>query len=97
MIIEKPFETGDVISVKLSSGEEIIARLEKKGEKSLSVKKPLMLVAGPDGGMGLAPFMFTVNPAATFKLQMSSIICTVKTDDETAKTYTQQTSGIVTV
>ena len=44
MIIEKPYDVGDVLSIKLSSGEEMVCRLEKKGEKTLTVKKPMMLV-----------------------------------------------------
>ena len=94
MIIEKPYGVGDVISVKLTSGEELIARLEKQGDGSITLKKPLMLVAGQDGGMGLAPFMFTVNNEAAFKIQKSAIICTVRTEESTAKMYTKQTSGI---
>ena len=43
MIIEKPYEVGDVISIKLTSGEEVIARLEKKGTSSMTIKKPMML------------------------------------------------------
>ena len=29
MIIETPYKEGDTVSLKLSSGEEIVARLEK--------------------------------------------------------------------
>jgi hypothetical protein len=96
MIIEKPFETGDVISVKLTSGEEMVCRLDKKGQGSITVKKPMMLVAGPDGGMGLAPFMFTVDPNGQFKIQLENIICTVRTAKDAADMYLQATTGIVT-
>ena len=97
MIIEKPYDVGDVLSIKLTSGEEMVCRLEKKGEKTLSVKKPMMLVADPQGGMGLAPFMFTVDPTATFKVQLNNVIVVVKTAKDAADMYTQATTGIVTV
>ena len=69
MIIESPYKEGDVVSIKLSSGEEMVARLEKEDKDHIVIKKPLMLVAG-DSGAGLAPFMFTLlgspNPAFNF-------------------------------
>lgn len=97
MIIEKPFEVGDVITMKLSSGEEMVARLDKKGEKTLTVKKPMMLVAGPDGSPGLAPFMFTVDQNASFKIQLNNVIVTVKTAKDAADMYLKATTGIMTV
>lgn len=96
MIIEKPYDVGDVLSIKLSSGEEMVCRLEKKGEKTLTVKKPMMLVAGPDGA-GLAPFMFTVDQNASFKIQLNNVIVVVKTAKDAADMYTQAATGIVTV
>lgn len=97
MIIEKPYDVGDVISIKLTSGEEMVCRLEKKGEKTLTVKKPMVLVAGNDGGAGLAPFMFTTDPGASYKVQLNNVIVTVKTAKDAADMYTQATTGIVTV
>lgn len=97
MIIEKPYDVGDVISIKLTSGEEMVCRLEKKGEKTLTVKKPMMLVAGSDGGAGLAPFMFTTDPSSSYKVQLNNVIVTVKTAKDAADMYTQATTGIVTV
>ena len=33
MIIEAPYKVGDVVSIKLSSGEEMIARLDSENDK----------------------------------------------------------------
>lgn len=93
MLIQTPYKIGDVVSIKLSSGEEMVAKLEQEGEKTINVSKPTMLIAS-EGGMGMAPFMFTVSMDSKFELQLSGIICIVKTEEETAKMYTEQTSGI---
>ena len=59
MLIEAPYKVGDTVSIKLSSGEEMVCRLEEENDTHVVVKQPMMLVAGKNGA-GLAPFMFTV-------------------------------------
>jgi len=96
MIIETPYKEGDTVSFKLSSGEEIVARLEKEDAKSYTVKKPMVLIAQQQG-LGLAPFMFSVSPDGKFVLQANSVSCVAKTETEIAKQYMSQTSGIAMV
>jgi hypothetical protein len=93
MLIETPYKINDTVSLKLSSGEEIVARLEDEDLKSFTVRKPMVLIAN-EKGLGLAPFMFSVNPEAKFVLQTTSVSCVAKTETEIAKQYTAQTSGI---
>ena len=95
MLVEVPYKEGDTVSLKLSSGEEIVARLEKETETAFTVKKPMVLIAQAEG-LGLAPFMFSVSPDAKFNLQVSSVSCVAKTQDDISKQYTATTSGIVT-
>jgi len=95
MLVEVPYKEGDTVSLKLSSGEEIVARLEKETETAFTVKKPMVLIAQAEG-LGLAPFMFSVSPDAKFNLQATSVSCVAKTQDEISKQYTATTSGIVT-
>jgi hypothetical protein len=96
MLIETPYKNGDTVSFKLTSGEEIIARLDSEEEKSFSLSKPMVMVVQQEG-MGLAPFMFSVNPDGKFFLQSSSVACIAKTEEEISKQYLSQTSGIATV
>ena len=93
MLIETPYKIGDNVSFKLSSGEEIIGRLEKEDDKSYTLKKPMVLIAG-EKGLGLAPFMFSVSPDGKFNLQATSVSCIEKTEAEIGKQYVAQTSGI---
>lgn len=93
MIIETPYKSGDTISLKLNSGEEIIARLDEEKDKELVLHKPMVLIA-QEQGLGLAPFMFSVSPEARFTMKLSAVSCIVKTEGEISKQYTSQTSGI---
>ena len=92
MIIETPYKNGDTISLKLSSGEEVVARLEEEREDSLKLSKPLMLTPTQEG-LGLAPFMFTINPEQNIILNRSTVLCIAKTEEQMAAQYVQNTTG----
>jgi len=96
MIIQTPYKVGDIVSIKLSSGEEMVATLESETKEHVILRKPLMLVAGQQGA-GLAPFMFTVDQDAKYTVKLNSIICIVKTAKDAASTYTQSTTGLTVV
>jgi hypothetical protein len=93
MLIETPYKEGDTVSMKLTSGEEVVARLEKESADTITIYKPLM-VAATQQGLGLAPFMFTTNPEAKFTINLNNVYCVVKTEEDMAKQYIQSTSGI---
>ena len=94
-VVEAPYKVGDIVSIKLSSGEEMVATLQSETDALVEIRKPLMLVAGKDSTMGLAPFMFSVSPDGKFVLQAQSVSCVAKTEEQISKQYTSQTSGIM--
>ena len=96
MLIELPYKEGDTVSVKLGSGEELISRLEKEDASSVVLSKPMMVVANQQG-LGLAPFMFTINSDAKIKINTTNVLCIVKTEESMAKQYISSTSGIAVV
>jgi len=93
MLIETPYKNGDTVSLKLNSGEEVIAKLEDETSSHIKVSKPLM-VAATQQGLGLAPFMFTADPEASIKLNLTSISCITKTEKDMASQYVQNTTGL---
>lgn len=94
MLIDVKYKVNDVVSLKLTSGEEMVARLEVETDKDITISKPYMLIANPDGQVGLAPFMFTVTPDAKFKLKINNVICIVKTAKDAENMYIKQSTGI---
>lgn len=93
MLIETPYKNGDTVSLKLTSGEEVVARLEEETGTHTVLHKPMVLIAGQQG-LGLAPFMFSVSADSKFKINNTSVTCVSKTEKELASQYTQQTTGI---
>jgi len=95
MLVETPYKTNDVVSVKLSSGEEVVGRLTEDADDTITLNKPLML-SMTQKGMGLAPYMFTVDPESQITFKKVNTITIVKTMETMAKQYIQSTSGLVT-
>jgi hypothetical protein len=95
MIIERPYKVNDVVSIKLSSGEELVGKLIDENPETVTLSKPLML-SMTQKGMGLAPYMFTVNPETNITFNEKNIITLTKTMETMAKQYIQSTTGLVT-
>lgn len=93
MLIETTYKEGDTVSMKLSSGEEIVARLEEETDEKVKISKPMTLTATQEG-FGLAPFMFTINPEHNLFLNKELVLCVVKTEDNMASQYLQNTTGL---
>lgn len=94
MLVESQLTKDEVVSIKLTSGEELVARFETSSDNTYNVKHPMLLIARQDG-LGLAPFMFSVKPDDVFKLSAANVLCVMKTESELAKQYMTQTSGLI--
>lgn len=92
MLINKGISAGETVSIKLITGEEIIARLEEETAEHVKVSKPLTVSLGPQG-LGMIPFMF-LSGAETIKLQMSHIVAMCPAKKDAADQYIQGTTGI---
>jgi hypothetical protein len=93
MIIETPYKANDTVTIKTAAGEEIVARFIEENDTTITVQKPLSLMATGQG-VGLGPFTFTVNPDSKIPLRKNNILFVVKTDAQMAKQYVQSTSGL---
>lgn len=92
MLIKKPISKGAVITIKLTSGEEVLARFSEDTDTVLDVDKPATIAQGPKG-MGIIPWMMT-SQTASVKLNKSTVVAYAATDDEIAKAYTENTTDL---
>ena len=93
MLISKGASEGEVVTLKLVTGEEIIGKLEEDGAAYYMLAKPLTLVAGPKG-LGLQPWLFTVDAEKSIKFPKDKVMACEATMEEMAKNYLQGTTGI---
>lgn len=94
MLFEKSkYVEGDIISLKLISGDEIIGKYIIEDLSTVTIKKPVM-IAITKNGPALAPIMMTVEPDKDFTINKSSIIFQGNTVQDIADQYIYQTTGI---
>jgi hypothetical protein len=92
MLINKGFSAGDVVSVKLINGDEIIARFGSEDTDSITIEKPLAITVGPQG-LGMMPWMF-LGDKDNITIKKSHYFTMVPSKKEAADQYMQGTTGI---
>jgi len=95
MLLEKPIEKGSIVTVKLNSGEELIARFETEDDDVLNISKVRAIAQGQNG-IGLIPWMIT-SQSATISINKTTVVAYTQTEDEIAKSYQQNTTDITLV
>jgi hypothetical protein len=93
MLIDKGVSEGEVITLKLTSGEEIVAKLVEDGAAYYKLKNPQVIGMGPKGP-GLMPYLFTVDPDKEIKLSKTTVTVAEATDKSFANQFIQSTTGI---
>ena len=93
MLISKGVSEGEVITLKLTSGEEIVAKLVEDGAVYYKLNRPMVIGMGQKGP-GLMPYLFTVSPDRDIKLQKSTVTVAEATDEQFAKQFLETTTGI---
>ena len=93
MLIDKGVTAGEVITLKLTSGEELVAKLVEETDAYYKLKHPQVIGMGPKGP-GLMPYLFTVSPEKEVKLLKGTVTLAEATDTDFAKQFLEATSGI---
>lgn len=93
MLIDKGVTAGEVVTFKLTSGEELVARLIEENDTYYKLGRPMVIAMGQQGP-GLMPYLFTVNPGKEIKLSKTTITVCEATDKAFADQFIQSTTGI---
>ena len=86
----------DVVTIKLSSSEEIVGMFVEKNSTSLKLRKPLSL-SMTQNGPALSPYFITgdvMNEASEVEFNISTVVAMIKTYKPYADAYTQSTTGL---
>jgi uncharacterized alpha/beta hydrolase family protein len=93
MLIDKGVSAGDVVTLKLTSGEELVARLDEETPTHYKLGKPMVIGMG-QSGPGLMPYLFTVSQDKIVPLLKSTVTVAVTSDKIFADQYLQSTTNI---
>ena len=92
-LIKKPSKPGDIITFKLSSGEEVIARLVEETDTVYKLERPMTLSYSPQG-VGITPWIITSEPEATIEILKKRVTASTPTMKQVSDQYLQGTTGI---
>ena len=93
MLINKGVSVGEVITLKLTSGEELVAKLAEETDSYYKLSKPMVIGMGQKGP-GLMPYLFTVSPEREVKLLKMTVTVAEPTDKTFADQFIESTTGI---
>ena len=85
---------GDLITLKLTSGEEVIAKfLSRADARYISIEKALVLMQGPQG-LAFGTFFSTAKQDVPFDIAISKIVSIAHINDKIADEYNRVFSKI---
>ena len=77
---------GDLITLKLASGEEVIAKFTGKADTYVSIEKALVLMQGPQG-LAFGTFFSTAKQDEPFNIAIDKLISIAHINDKIAEEY----------
>jgi len=93
MLIDKGVAVGEVITIKLTSGEELVAKLVEDQIMHYKLAHPMVIAMSPKGP-ALMPYLFTVDPSKEVKIAKGVVAVAEATDKAVADQFIQQTTCI---
>jgi hypothetical protein len=93
MLVTKGYQAGDIVSFKLVTGDEIVARIVDSGPNGFEISKPCTVMPSPQG-MGLIQSLFTADADVSVILQKEHVIMHAASIDTMQKHYIKTTTGI---
>jgi hypothetical protein len=92
MLIENKFANGDIINLKLVSGDEVVGELIESSTVGYTLKKPCVVITSSEG-IGLVQAMFGLDPdKENLFYKDSHVITTCKTHEPMRDHYYKVTT-----
>jgi hypothetical protein len=93
MLVSRKYAEGDIISFKLSTGEEMVARISEETDSNYVLEKPCTVMPSAQG-MGLIQSLFTADQEKKVSLDKRHVIIHAPSIDAMQKHYIKTTTGI---
>jgi hypothetical protein len=95
MLIEKSkFKNGDVLSIKLVTGGEIVGMYIAETNSCIDLDKPYRLIQTEEQKFGFAPLMITTDPAHLHTIYKTAIAIITPTYKEINEQYVRTVEAI---
>jgi len=99
MLIQKPMATGDIITLKIMNGDEIVGKLISYDTTGYTLAKPVIVAIQPVGPtqvqLAFMPFMASSNEDTNIVFPTEALLTKpVKTRNDVANNYRRATANI---
>ena len=85
---------GEVYTFKLTSGEEVVAKVTAIEDQNVLLHDPVSFAPGPQG-LGLMQSLFTADPKDPARLNINNVTIFALTDSSVKAKYIEATTGLV--
>lgn len=94
MLIDRGVSLGEIVTIKLTGGEEIIAKLTDEDPLYYGLSKPMVVIMTQNGA-NLIPYIITADFEKSFKLVKSATTTAIElTEKSFANRYIELTTNI---
>jgi len=89
-------ELDKIYTFKLTSGEELVAKVLNISDNNITITDPVSIAPGPSGGLGLVPSLFTAKQHGQVTLNTNCVTLIANVDENVETKYIQATTGLIT-
>lgn len=93
MLVSKKYDSGDIVSFKLVSGDEVVARIIEETDDGYYVERPCTAMPSPQG-IGLIQSLFTTDSDVKVTIKKTHVLMCAESLDAMKKHYIKTTTGI---
>lgn len=94
MLKEAKYKSGDIVTLYLQTGQEVLGKFVKENAGYTTINKALTVAIGPQGA-AFQPFTVTGDSEKEVEFKTDKIISVLKTNKQTTEAYRAATSGII--
>jgi hypothetical protein len=94
MLKEKTYNSGDIVTVYLQTGQEILGKFVSEDDSSTVLTKPLTVAIGPKGA-AFQTFTVTGDSEKNVSFKTGKIISVLRTNEATSSSYLEATTGLI--
>jgi len=87
-------KVNEVYTFKLTSGEEVVAKVTAIEDQNVLLHDPVSVAPGPQG-LGLMQSLFTADPKDPARLNINNVTIFALTDSSVKAKYIEATTGLV--
>jgi hypothetical protein len=86
-------ELDSIYTIKISNGDEMVAKIIAEDDTTYTVTRPLTVVPGREG-IQMIFSLFTANPDKNVSINKTAVALIAPARDEVQDSYTEATTGI---